>query len=73
VSSLCAAYAREIKNTMRTAQALALSLKQPLRFELLKRVIDLKLQFDSDYKELDTGRMYDANGEGSDDHYSLYQ
>lgn len=58
---------------MQTAQALALSLKQPLGFEFLRQVMDVKEQFDKDFKEIDLARMYDAKGEGISDYYALYQ
>jgi hypothetical protein len=64
---------REIKNTTRTAQALAVSLKQPLGYELLRQVLDVGEQFDKDFKEVDTVGMYSANGEGLRDHHALYQ
>jgi hypothetical protein len=64
---------REIKNTTRTAQALAVSLKQPLGYDLLKQVLNVGEQFDKDFKELDTMGMYAANGEGLRDHHALYQ
>jgi len=58
---------------MLTAQAFAASLKQPFGYELLKRVMDVREQFDRDFAEIDTAGMYDANGEGLNDHYGLYQ
>jgi len=50
---------------------LAVSLNQHLVFELLRQVIDVRDQFGKDLK--DTGGMYDAMGEGSNEHYGLYQ
>jgi len=64
---------REIKNTTRTAQALAWSERKPLGFDLLKQVLDVGEQFDKDFKEIDTSGMYAANGEGLRDHHRLYQ
>ena len=64
---------REIKNTTRTAQALAVSLKKPLGYDLLKQVLDVGEQFDKDFKEIDTTGMYAANGEELQDHHVLYQ
>jgi hypothetical protein len=52
---------------------LALSLKQPLGYDLLKQVLDVGEQFDKDFKEIDTVGMYDAKGEGLKDHHALYQ
>jgi hypothetical protein len=66
-------FIREIKNTTRTAQALASSLKQPLGYDLLKQVLDVGEQFDKDFKEIDTTGMYAAKGEGLRDHHALYQ
>ena len=63
----------EIKNTTRTAQALAVSLKQPVSYDLLKQVLDVGEQFDKDFKEIDTNGMYVAKGEEIQDHHALYQ
>jgi hypothetical protein len=63
---------REIKNTTRTAQALAVSVGEPLGYELLKQVLDVGEQFDKDFKEIDTSGMYDAKGESLRDHHALY-
>jgi hypothetical protein len=64
---------REIKNTTRTAQALAVSLKRPLGYDLFKQVLDVGEQFDKDFKEVDTQGMYAAKGEALQDHHALYQ
>jgi hypothetical protein len=64
---------REIKNTTRTAQALALSVGQPMGYDLLKQVLEVGEQFDKDFKEIDTSGMYDAKGESLKDHHALYQ
>lgn len=69
----CWLIGREIKNTTRTAQALAVSLKQPLGYDLLKQVLDVGEQFDKDFKEIDTVGMYSAKGEELKDHHALYQ
>lgn len=41
---------RQIKNTVRTAQALAVNKKEPLSMEHIKRVLDVALAFDRDLK-----------------------
>lgn len=41
---------RQIKNTVRTAQALAVNKKEPLGMEHIKRVLDVLLAFDRDLK-----------------------
>jgi D-aminopeptidase len=41
---------RQIKNTIRTAQALAVNKKEPLSMEHIKRVLDVLLSFDRDLK-----------------------
>ena len=64
---------REVKNTTRTAQALAVSVGEHLGYDLLKQVLDVGEQFDKDFKEHDTSGMYDAKGEGIHDHHRLYQ
>ena len=62
----------EIKNTTRTAQALAVSLKEHVSYDLLKQVLDVGEQFDRDFKEIDTNGMYVAKGEEIQDHHALY-
>ena len=62
----------EIKNTTRTAQALAVSLEQPVSYDLLKQVLDVGEQFDKDFKEIDPKGMYVAKGEGIQDHHAMY-
>lgn len=41
---------RQIKNTVRTAQALAVNKGEPLSMEHIKRVLDVALAFDRDLK-----------------------
>lgn len=41
---------RQIKNTIRTAKALAVNVKEPLSMEHIKRVLDVALSFDRDLK-----------------------
>jgi SpoVK/Ycf46/Vps4 family AAA+-type ATPase len=41
---------RQIKNTIRTAQALAVNKKEPLSMEHIRRVLDVLLAFDRDLK-----------------------
>jgi hypothetical protein len=40
----------QIKNTVRTAQALAVNKSEPLSMEHIKRVLDVLLSFDRDLK-----------------------
>lgn len=41
---------RQIKNTVRTAQALAVNNKEPLSMAHIKRVLDVAIAFDRDLK-----------------------
>jgi hypothetical protein len=42
---------REIKNTTRTAQSLAISMKRLLCYDLIMNVLDIVEQFDEDFNE----------------------
>ncbi|GJN88240.1 hypothetical protein Rhopal_001205-T1 [Rhodotorula paludigena] len=55
---------RQIKNAVRTAQALALSQRVPLAEEHLAVVVSANEQFKRDFEEADEKGVYEAPGEG---------